>query len=522
MSSRKTPPQEAIQHAAARRRAEREILDGRLPRLDELLRGSPFRSGNLVIDMTTWAKTLLAEPEMLDGELRDVIHLISISTSPGLLVSAIEQLKRVEAETSATDPDLGRQLDDGVWRCRLYLCALGKGGRQDLIHNLIVRPAGSYTEGEYRAFAHGLMCRKYFMGFEHPGEVLREGQNALNRLAAQVNQLDRAMDILDAPIEEELDPTHPDDDALSDAMMALAEDRAEVIRAAVRPQHVAVVVPAAPANATGARREIWRSFETIAGRALPLIDRGDPIAHQISLQLRFPHAAAAISKLLRDLPASPAAWIRPTLLIGSPGCGKTSLAWAVAETIGLPAVIYNAGGIADSSGMGTSAQWHSARPSVALDLVRSCAKANPLVVLDELDKIDTDRRNGSLADGLLGFLERGTAARYRDLALEVECDLSHVCWIATANRLEDVPAPLRDRMRVVQVPDPTWAHVGDLSRRILDEIASDRGLDERWIDDLAADELEILKSAWPGGSLRRLRRALEVMIDGRDRLMGRA
>ena len=172
--------------------------------------------------------------------------------------------------------------------------------------------------------------------------------------------------------------------------------------------------------------------------------------------------------------------------------------------------------------MGTSAQWNSARPSVPLDLIRSSGKANPLIVLDEVDKTDTDRRNGALVDALLGFLERGTASRYRDLALEVEVDLSHVSWIATANDLKSVPAPLRDRLRVVTVPDPTWSHVGDLSRRILDDIAAERGLDERWIEDLVPDEMEIVKAAWPGGSLRKLRRALEVLVDGRDQLMGRA
>ncbi|MGA0530769.1 AAA family ATPase [Hansschlegelia sp. KR7-227] len=519
MTSRKNPPPLAISHVAARRQAEDEVREGRLPTVHELLTGFPWPKG-LIHDITTWSRSLLAEPELTDPDLREILQLISAAHSPGLLASAISELTRVEVETSATDADLGRQLADGIVRCRVYLAAMGKGGRIELVRHLIQRGPNSYAEAEEFAFALGLLASRYTVGFEDPSHVLLVGQAALNRLASMVNQADAAGDLLDAPIETELPPA--DEDAIADALADVAEDRAEFRGSRFRHAPSVLVVPAAPANPAGARKDLWRSFEGIAGRQLPLAGRVDPIGQQIELAVRFPHAREAISTILRDLSSAETPWIRPTLLIGSPGCGKTSLARAIAEVIGLPSTIYACGGAADSSAMGTSAQWHSARPSVALDLIRSSGIANPLIVLDEVDKIDLDRRNGSLADALLGFLERGTAARYRDLALEIEVDLSHVSWIATANTLKDVPTPLRDRLRVITVPDPTWSHVGDLSRRILGDIAAERGLDERWIEDLAPDELDVLKSAWPGGSIRKLRRALEVLVDGRDALMGRA
>ncbi|QZO00593.1 AAA family ATPase [Chenggangzhangella methanolivorans] len=312
---------------------------------------------------------------------------------------------------------------------------------------------------------------------------------------------------------------------MTDLLDEVMEDRGEIVRAPgglarLRESRVTglQVVPKQPA---GAGDRLWRPFAAIAGRRLPLVRRGDVAAHRRALVRRAPHAAAAIDVILRDLTASELAWIRPTLLVGPAGAGKTSLARSIAEVIGLPVTTYAAGGIADASMMGTSAQWSTSRPSVPLDLIRSSGVANPLVVLDEVEKSQASH-NGSLVDALLAFLEPSTARRYRDLALEIEVDLSRVSWIATANKLDDVPRPLLDRFRIIRVEEPTWAHVGDLARGILDDIAAERDLDRRWLDELAQDELQVLRRAWNGGSIRRLRRALEVLVDGRDMAMRRA
>jgi len=101
-------------------------------------------------------------------------------------------------------------------------------------------------------------------------------------------------------------------------------------------------------------------------------------------------------------------------------------------------------------------------------------------------------------------------------------DLSWVSWLLTANEVADVPAPLRDRCRVVEMPRPEWRHVGDLVRGILDDIASERDLDRRWIDELAGDELELVRKTWSSGSIRKLRRIVETIVDGRENFVGRA
>ena len=278
-----------------------------------------------------------------------------------------------------------------------------------------------------------------------------------------------------------------------------------------------VVVPALgePAGSS-AQRDVMKLFKPISGIALPLAGDADLPAERSRLLALYPHFSAEIDLILRQQ--------RPfrLLLVGNPGCGKTSLARDLSTAFGLPSILYPAGGSSDSSFAGTSAQWSSARASLPLQAILRHHRADPLIVLDELEKAGTSRHNGSFIDSALSFLEPASARRILDPALEIEVDLSAVSYIATANSLDGVPAPLRDRLRVIKMPDPKPEHAPALIAKMLDDIAAERGLDRRWLPPLAGDELEIVNGAWPGGSLRRLRRVLELLLDGRERLLGRA
>jgi len=473
-----TPPSaEALARAKRRPLIAAEILDGRTPTLAELERGAPFLRGSLELDVARW-------------------------TSRAYVPDDICRLWR---ETRSDR------------RLEIYAAFSGDLEARQSLGLRLIREAADELEG-WERLAVGLAALTLgdtvWQHIESPAHLLSAGARILGDVDLAVER------------EDEEDAYRPLDPA--DLELVL-EDRAELrarglldtLRAGVRPR--ARVVPAAPAGLAGARKGHWDPFSVIAGARLPLVLRGDVTAHAVALQSRFPHARQAISTVLRDLASADVIRIRPTLFVGRPGCGKTSLARAIAETIGLPVTVYAAGGAADSSLAGTSAQWHSARPSVPLDLVRTSRTANPCVVVDEIDKAAArGGHNGSLVDALLGFLEPATARAYRDLALEAEVDLSHVSWIATANDPRRVPAALRDRFRVIEVPDPDWSHLGGLAQSILDDIARDRGLDRLWIGDLAEDELEVVRRAWPGGSLRRLRRVIEVLVDGRDQILGRA
>lgn len=278
-----------------------------------------------------------------------------------------------------------------------------------------------------------------------------------------------------------------------------------------------VVVPdLGEATGSTARKDMLAQFKPISGMPLPIVDVVDMTDVRSQLIGRYSHFATEIDMILRQQ--------RPyrLLLVGSPGCGKTSLVRDIANALGFASVVYPAGSSSDSSFAGTSAQWSTARASIPLQLILRARQANPLVAIDELEKAGSSRHNGTFVDSVLTFLEPSSARRVLDPALEVECDLSAVSYIATANGLDGVPRPLLDRLRVIRMPDPKPEHASALIARILDDIAADRGLDRRWLQPLAGDELEIVQKAWPGGSLRRLRRVLELILDGRDRQMGRA
>ena len=171
--------------------------------------------------------------------------------------------------------------------------------------------------------------------------------------------------------------------------------------------------------------------------------------------------------------------------------------------------------------MGTSAQWATTRESVPLQLIKRTKTASVVMIWDEIDKVGTGKHNGSAVDAMLPMLEIDQAQRYRDLALEVEVDLSAVSHFATANSIEGVPLALRDRFRILTMPEPGWQHLGTLTRQIIGRIAAERGIDSRFFGGLAEDEMELVRQAWPGGSIRQLTRIVTTIIDGRDQLLGR-
>jgi ATP-dependent Lon protease len=83
--------------------------------------------------------------------------------------------------------------------------------------------------------------------------------------------------------------------------------------------------------------------------------------------------------------------------------------------------------------------------------VLSSRTANPLVLVDEIEKAGSSNYNGRLWDRMIPFLERETASRYRENALDVEIDLGWVSYVATANAVEGLPGPLLDRFRILAV-----------------------------------------------------------------------
>lgn len=152
--------------------------------------------------------------------------------------------------------------------------------------------------------------------------------------------------------------------------------------------------------------------------------------------------------------------VTPMLLLGPPGIGKTHFARQLAELLGtgmslVPMSSMTAGWLLS----GASSQWKGARPGKVFEALVEGEYANPVIVVDEIDKAAGDAQYDPLG-ALYGLLEHDTAQSFTDEFAEVAIDASQVIWITTANDERGIPEPILNRMNVfqVQAPTPSQAH----------------------------------------------------------------
>ena len=223
-----------------------------------------------------------------------------------------------------------------------------------------------------------------------------------------------------------------------------------------------------------------------------------PPVHEITaLRKNFPNFEEAIEVFegacaLSRLSPDGYLHIPPMLLVGPPGVGKTAFAQAFGKIAGVPFSRIDVGTSSTSAILaGLSLGWSTGRCGEVFNMLIESEYANPVIMLDELDKFN-GHYSAPVEPVLLSLLEQESACTFKDEAVPLDLNASHVIWIATANYIEQISAPLRSRLTVVNIDQPSPEQATHVIQSIYCKLRGSKPWGNLFPNELSSDVIEKL------------------------------
>lgn len=447
-----------------------------------------------------------------------------------LSAAAAALAKRLDAEPmSILDVSAERAVTLTIRIAQIADVCLAECGEREALIRLAetAETCAALCASGYQAFATGarhVLATREDLGEWRPGHpplavigtAIQVGRNALARLEHETGRAS------ERPTERSTHAEEMDDDRAGIVRLTPSAQKPVPIKpaSAVEPQVPgAVIFPTSMIERH--KPDLRRDIKAALGPALGAHLRHVPVPRDWAAWMRerqegFPWAEESI-EAFRELQGNREHFGGAVLgLVGKTGCGKSALAAELITSSGLHLVRYNADAASENSFLGTPARWNSSHLGVPDKSLADAMATSAGVMVDELEKSSGSRNSngGRLHDGLHGVWEDTTARAWHSQFLLHSVDVSRLVYVCTMNDAT-LPASLLDRMKIVRVPEPGPEHLGVLAPRLARAVCRELGQDERF-GDLDGDELSALADAWRGGSIRRLRRLVEICLRSRE------